>query len=134
MDNSVFGPATFDIQYKNDIDEIISMGDKQKFIILAVVSLGVLAAILYFGVRPLIHSATSRKDSVRDSSETPKSIQEQIREELIAPPKTQTPDPMQILKELSASPAPTIATSPGSARPSLTPSPQQVLDSLLEPG
>lgn len=109
------------------------MEQRQKFIVLAILSLGALAAILYFGVRPLMYSSMSRKDSDTDSSETPKSIQEQIREELIAPPKTQTPAPTEILKELNAPPPSPITSSSASVRPSVTPSPQQILDSLLGP-
>lgn len=107
------------------------MDQKQKLIIWVALSLAAFAAFFYFGVRPLIYPSITKKGY--PSPEMPKSIQEQIREELIAPPRTQTPAPTQILKELSAPPPSPITSSSNTGQPSVMPSHQQILDSLLAP-
>lgn len=110
------------------------MEHKQKLMIWIAVSLGILAALFYFVVGPLMERA-AQTNSGPATRETPRSIQEQIREELIAPPKNQTPTPTEILKELGAPPPPPspITSSSNPPRASVTPSPKQVLDSLLGP-
>lgn len=103
---------------------------KRKLVVWTIILLGILTALFYFVLRPFMYPLI-QTDPDTTPRETPKSIQEKIREELIAPQKSQTPTPTEILRELSAPPL--ITSSPASPRPSATPSPQQVLDSLLGP-